>query len=154
MSTRRFTAITNQAKAATQRKRELGHIHQGSDALGWSKDDYRYHLHRLTGRSSSADLDDAGRAKVLAHMATLGYKPKASTFKPFTQAAKIQWLWRKIDEQGGLHDASPAALLAFVAHTTGMGVSDLSFLPVREASDTIEALKAMLDRAKRAQRRP
>lgn len=154
MSTRRFTATTNQSKAAAQRKRELGHIHQGRAVLGWSEDDYRYHLHRLTGRSSSADLDDAGRAKVLAHMATLGYKPKASTFKPFTQAAKIQWLWRKIDEHGGLHDASHAALLAFVSRTSGMKVDSLDWLPVREASDAIEALKAMLDRAKRAQRRP
>ena len=84
MSTRRFTATTNQSKAAAQRKRELGHIHQGRAALGWSEDDYRYHLHQLTGHSSSADMDAAGRAKVLAHMATLGYKPKSSAFKPFT----------------------------------------------------------------------
>lgn len=154
MTTRRFTATTNQAKAAAQRKRELGHIHQGRAALGWSEDDYRYHLHQLTGRSSSADLDDAGRAKVLAHMATLGYKPKASTFKPFTQAAKIQWLWKKIDEHGGLRDASQGTLLAFVARTTGVAVDNLDWLPVSEASDTIEALKAMLDRAKRAQRCP
>ena len=151
MTTRRFTATTNQAKAAAQRKRELGHIHQGRAALGWSEDDYRYHLHQLTGRSSSADLDAAGRAKVLTHMATLGYKPKASTFKPFTQAAKIRWLWKKIDEHGGLRDATQAALLAFVARTTGVAVDSLDWLPVHEASNTIEALKAMLDRAKRGE---
>ena len=154
MSTRRFTATTNQSKAAAQRKRELGHIHQGRAALGWSEDDYRYHLHQLTGHSSSADMDAAGRAKVLAHMATLGYKPKSSAFKPFTQAAKIQWLWRNIDEHGGLHDPCHTALMAFVARTTGMQVDSLDWLPVHEASNTIEALKAMLDRAKRAQRRP
>lgn len=128
MTTRRFTATTNQAKAAAQRKRELGHIHQGRAAL-----------------------DAAGRAKVLTHMAALGYKPKASTFKPFTQAAKIQWLWKKIDEHGGLRDASQGALLAFVARTTGVAVDNLDWLPVRKASDTIEALKAMLDRAKRGE---
>lgn len=146
-----FTRHTNAGAVAAQRKRELGHIHQGKAALGWSDDDYRYHLRRLTGKTSSAELDATGRAAVLAHMATLGYTPKASAFKPFDQAAKIKWLWRKIGEAGGLRDASPAALLAFIGRATGQGVSDVKFLPVPQASKVIEALKAMLDRAKRAQ---
>lgn len=148
---RRFTAHTNAANVDAQRKRELGHIHQGKAALGWSEDDYRFHLHNLTGKSSSAELDAIGRAKVLARMATLGFKPKAAKFQPFDQAAKIKWLWKKIGEAGGLRDASPAALLSFVGRTTGTGVDDLKFLPTLEASKVIEALKAMLDRAKRAQ---
>lgn len=146
-----LTAHTNQAAADAQRKRELGHIHQGKTALGWSDDDYRFHLRNLTGQTSAAKLHAAGRAKVLAHMASLGYRPKASTFKPFDQAAKIRWLWKKVGEAGGLHDAGPAALLAFVGRTTGTGVSDVEFLPTREASNVIEALKAMLDRAKKTQ---
>lgn len=150
-STRRFTAHTNQANTQAQRKRELGHIHQGKAALGWSDDDYRFHLVNLTSKTSAAELDTAGRAKVLAHMAACGFKPKASSFKPFDQAAKIAWLWKKLGEAGGLRDASPAALIAFVGRTTGTGVSDLKFLPTLDASKVIEALKAMLDRAKRAQ---
>lgn len=151
-ATRRpFTANANPAATQTLRKRELGHIHQGKAALGWSDDDYRYHLRTLTGQDSAAQLDAAGRAKVLAHMATLGYTPKASTFKPFDQAEKIKWLWRKVGEAGGLRDASPAALLAFIGRHTGKGVSNVKFLPVADASNVIEALKAMLDRAKRAQ---
>lgn len=150
-TTRRFTAHTNAGNADAQRRRELGHIHQGSDFLGWSKDDYRFHLRNLTGKSSSAELDAAGRRKVLDHMATLGYAPKVSTFKPFDQAAKIKWLWKKIGEHGGLRDSSPAALLTFIGHTTGSGYSDVKFVPTLEASKVIEALKAMLDRAKRAQ---
>lgn len=85
MSTRRFTVTTNQAKAAAQRKRELGHIHQGRAALGWSEDDYRYHLKNITGHSSAVGLDGPGRAKVLAHMATLGYKPKTATGSRYPQ---------------------------------------------------------------------
>jgi len=151
-TTRRpFTAHTNEGAVEAQRKRELGHIHQGKAALGWSDDDYRYHLRELTGKASAADLDLAGRRKVLMHMETLGYAPKAAKFQPFDQAAKIKWLWRKIGEAGGLRDASPAALLTFVGHSTGTGVSDVKFLPTTEASKVIEALKAMLDRAKRAQ---
>lgn len=148
---RRFTAHTNTGNVEAQRKRELGHIHQGKAALGWSDDDYRYHLRELTGKASAAELDLAGRRKVLMRMETLGYAPKAAKFQPFDQAAKIKWLWRKIGEAGGLRDASPDALLTFVGRSTGAGVSNVKFLPTTEASKVIEALKAMLDRAKRAQ---
>lgn len=148
---RRFTAHTNQANADAQRKREIGHIHQGKAALGWSDDDYRFHLSNLTGLTSSAKLDAAGRRKVLAHMAQCGFAPKATTFKPFDQATKIKWLWRKLGEAGGTKDSSSAALLAFVGRTTSTGVADVKFLTVAQASTVIEALKSWLDRAKRAQ---
>ncbi|MDH1333232.1 regulatory protein GemA [Comamonas thiooxydans] len=144
---RRFTAHSSPTQEAALRRRELGHIHQGRSALGWSEDDYRFHLQNLTGKSSSADLDAAGRGKVLAHMSTLGFKPKA-TFKPFGQPEKIKWLWKKLDQAGGLRDSGDAALLAFVARTTGTSFSDLKFLPTAMASKVIEALKSMLDRAK------
>lgn len=139
------------ANADNVRRRELGHIHQGKSALRWSDDDYRFHLCNLTGKRSAAELDATGRRSVLAHMASLGYSPKATKFRPFDQAGKIKWLWRKIGEAGGLRDPSPSALLAFVGRTTGMGVADVKFLPTREASQVIEALKAMLDRTKPAQ---
>ena len=147
---RHFTAHTNQAASDAQRKRDLGQIHAGKKALNWSDDDYRFHLVNITGKSSSADLDAAGRAKVLARMATAGYKPKAAGFQPFDQAAKIKWLWKKIGAAGGLREASDAALLAFVGRHTGKGVSDLKFLPTADATKVIEALKAMLTRAERA----
>ncbi len=148
---RNFTTHTNRSAVEAQRKRELGHIHQGKAALHWSDDDYRVHLLNLTGKASAAELDEAGRRTVLARMARLGYSPKGSNFKPFDQAAKIKWLWRKLHEAGGVRDASDAALMAFVGRTAGMGVADLKFLPVAHASTVIEALKAWLDRAKRAQ---
>ena len=146
---RRFTAHTNADNVQAQRKRELGHIHQGQKVLHWTEDDYRFHLRNETGVESAADLDAAGRRKMLAFMERLGYKPKAAKFQPFDQAAKIKWLWRQIGEHGGLRDDSPAALLVFVGRTTGTGVADVKFLPTLEASKVIEALKAMLDRAKR-----
>lgn len=149
---RRFAAHSNQPAAQAQRKRELGHIHQGRQALGWSEDDYRFHLANLTGKNSAADLDAAGRAKVLAHMSTLGFKPKATSFKPFGQPEKIKWLWKKLDQAGGLRDGSDVALLAFVARTTGTSFSDPKFIPTAQASKVIEALKSMLDRTKAAQR--
>lgn len=147
---RHLTAHTNKAAADAQRKCELGQIHAGKKALNWSDDDYRFHLFNITGKSSSADLDAAGRAKVLARMEAAGYKPKASGFKPFDQAARIKWLWKKVGAAGGVRDASEAALLSFVGRTTGQGVADVKFLPTHDASNVIEALKAMLTRAERA----
>ena len=150
-STRRhLTAHTNKVAADAQRKRELGQIHAGKKALNWSDDDYRFHLVNITGKSSSADLDAAGRAKVLARMEAAGYKPKATGFKPFDQAARIKWLWKKVGAAGGVRDTSETALLAFVGRTTGQGVADVKFLPTHDASNVIEALKAMLNRAERA----
>jgi len=145
----RFVAHTSPFAAKDQRRRELGHIHQGRTALGWTEDDYRFHLVEITGVASSADLDAAGRAKVLAHMATLGFKPKTAGFKPFGQAEKIEWLWKQLDKAGGLRDAGPEAMLRFVGRTAGVGVSHVKFLGTADASKVIEALKSMLDRAKR-----
>ena len=134
-----------------QRTRELGHIHQGRRALGWSEDDYRYHLRQQTGEATAASLNDLGRAKMLAHMAKLGYIPMGGTFRPFNQAEKILWLWKKVHQTGGLRDVSNASLMAFISRTTGAGYSDVKFLPTADATKVIEALKSMLDRAKRAQ---
>lgn len=142
----RFNVYTNQSKLQAQRTRELGHIHQGKKALGWSDDDYRYHLQQQTGIDSAASLDSLGRAKILAHMEKLGYKPKQPSFKPFTQTEKIKWLWKKLHAAGGLRDASDHALLAFIARTTGTGFSDVRFLATADGIKVIEALKSMLDR--------
>lgn len=148
---RAFTAHSSPAKVAAARKFDLGQIHKGKKALNWSDDDYRFHLRNVTGASSSATLDAEGRAKLLAHMASCGFKPAPSVPKVFDQAAKIAWLWRRLGESSGLRDASDASLLAFVARTTGTQYGALKFIPVSEASTVIEALKSMLDRAKLAQ---
>lgn len=140
--------ITNQSAIAASRRRELGQIHQGKAALGWSEEDYRAHLQRLTGKTSAADLDAAGRRSVLNHLAACGWAPKRA-FKPFGQPEKIKWLWRKLGEAGALKNRNNHALLAFVARTTGMEVADVKFLPVAQASTVIEALKSWLNREAR-----
>lgn len=145
---RTFTAHTSTVNAADQRKRDLGQIHKGKKDLQWSDEDYRFHLQNLTGKSSSADLSAAGRRKVLDHMAACGWHPASKPFKPFGQAEKIEWLWKKLGEAKGITDTSKAALLTFVGRTTSLGVADLKFLPVAQASTVIEALKSWLDRAK------
>lgn len=127
------------------RRNELAQIHIGVTALKWSDDDYRAILFAKTGKTSAAELDSTGRKRFLDHMRSCGWKGGQ---KPFTQAAKIAWLWRKLFEAGGTPDGSQAALLAFVGRVAGMGVSDLKFLPTADASNVIEALKARLNRSK------
>ena len=87
---------------------------------------------------------------MLSHMKKLGFNPKVSDFKPFDQAQKINWLWNKLEEAGGLRDGSPESLLAFIARTTGTSYSNIKFLSTADSSKIIEALKSMLGRAKRS----
>jgi len=145
--TRQLIVHINEAAVAAQRKKELGWIHQGKAALGWSDDDYRYHLTQRTGKNSAADLDAQGRRKVLEHMAACGFKLKPA-FKPFGQAEKIQWLWRKLGETGALQNTGEKALLSFASRMAGRKVDSLRFLDASTASTIIEALKAWLDRAR------
>lgn len=147
MSQRTVTAPGTRLTSNEQRKRELAQIHVGKAALGWTDEDYRFLLFKQTGKSSSADLDAAGRRKLLDYMAAYGWRPAG---KPFGQPEKIKWLWRKLAETHALKDTSDAALMAFVGRTAGTAVTDLKFLPVAQASTVIEALKSWLNRAQKS----
>lgn len=82
-------------------------------------------------------------------MAKLGLQPKSRNFKPFGPTEKIRSLWRKPDAAVACATGRLAALLAFVCQTIGTGVSDVKLLPTAQADTFVEALKSMLDRAKR-----
>lgn len=132
------------ADPAAARKRELAQIHIARADLHLADDEYRAILIAVTGKASSAELDAFGRSRLLAHFKQCGWAPK---HKPFTQAEKIEWFWSQLGKAGALKDPTPSGLLAFVASTRGVGVSHVRFLPVRDASAVIEALKAWLKRA-------
>ena len=88
-------AHTNQANIDAQRKRELGLIHQAKAALHWSDDDYRYHLQQQTGRASAADLDAAGRRKMIEHLASCGWASTTPATRPCwpLSPAPSAWAW-------------------------------------------------------------
>ncbi len=68
------------ARASTSAKRrrsELAKIHIAEKQLFRSKDEYRDMLESVAGVRSAADLDAAGRGKVLDHLAACG-----AVFKP------------------------------------------------------------------------
>jgi phage gp16-like protein len=130
--------------ARDHRNADLAAIHIAVLALGWSDEEYRGALLAQTGKTTSAALDAEERQAFLGYLRRSGWQPKT---RMFTQADKIAWLWRKLGQAGALRDPSPAALMTLVGRVAGMQVSHLKFLPVREASKVMEALKAMLARA-------
>lgn len=71
--------------ANDSRRRELAKIHLAAKALGMDatdKDpssDYRSMLWAVARVHSAADLDEAGRRRVLDHLKACGFKPRAGT---------------------------------------------------------------------------
>ena len=97
--------------ARDHRNADLARIHMGVAALRWSDGEYRDILCARTGKTSASELDATQRKAFIEHLQRCGWKPAK---KPFTQADKIAWLWRKLGDAGGLRDGSQAALRAFV----------------------------------------
>ena len=69
------------ASPAQRRGKELAQIHIAQQQLGLDDETYRAMLEGVAGVRSARDLDDAGRAKVLAHLRASGFKP-APPHKP------------------------------------------------------------------------
>lgn len=59
------------------RNADLAKIHLAKKTLGMTDEDYRTMLQAQTGHSSASKLNHAQRLKVLAHMQTMGFRPKA-----------------------------------------------------------------------------
>ena len=101
------------------RRAQLAKIHIGAKQLFKSKSDYRDMLGSVTGVRSAADLDAAGRRKVIEHLAAAGaqfaparrsghkrVQPKASP-ETEPQISKI----RALLAQDGLPDSYAEAIL-------------------------------------------
>jgi phage gp16-like protein len=85
------------------RKAQLGLIHAGKKALAYDDDVYRQILKTQCNVTSAADLDAAGRAKIIEYMRAQGFQPPAPKApKRRREAAPIPSrarLWAKIDAQ-------------------------------------------------------
>ena len=142
-----MTAATTdkpKAKTKTLRAADLAKIHMAKKALGLSDDDYRALLARVGKVGSAADLDIAGRVRVLREFERLGWKP-APTGQPKPrlcrepQARKIRALWLALYGAGVVRNADESALLTYVRRQGQ--VDRLEWLSVAAASKVIEALK-------------
>lgn len=126
------------------RKRELGLIHLAKAQLGLSREDYAHVLREVTGQTSAADLDAAGREKLLKHFKTKGFvlKPTGKAMQTRTlaqdaQSRKVRAMWLMLHTLGQVQDPSEAALLAFVKRMTKVDA-----LQWAKHHAVIEALKA------------
>lgn len=140
--------------AATHRKRDLASIHMLAGKLGLDtadkapSSDYRTMLQSVGSASSAADLDEAGRRRVLAHLrkaAGVAERPKDGW-----HAEHIRKLWRQLGDVGALQDPSEAGLNNFVRRMTGL--ASPRFLASDKANQVVEGLKAWLARAQAAKK--
>ena len=150
----RRSATANRSPAG--RKIELAKIHMAAAFLNLIQkgDDslYRDMLWSVARVRSAKDLDDAGRAKVLAHLRSNGWtdsKPQPQTpangAKP--QVQLIRKLWAALGSAGELEAPTEAALRAFVKnqsapyHPQKIGYDAPELLPPKVAQRVIEHLK-------------
>lgn len=90
---------------AADRNAELAKIHIAKAQLDLDEKTYRDILWKVGRVTSSADLDAAGRQKLMRHFATLGWRPRAPKRKPdpdrphnlntSKQLQRIDWLLRR-----------------------------------------------------------
>lgn len=130
------------------RNPHLAKIHIARKELALPEDQYRALLVRITGQDSASGLSDAKLQAVIAELGRLGWSPRA-TFKPSGKrhVRHVFALWTELGRLGAV-DATRPALRAFCQRQAG--VSDPEFLSSQDAYKVTEALKAMIDRAKRA----
>lgn len=132
------------AQPKPPRDRDLAQIHLAKKALGLTDEDYRALLARVGNVGSAADLDIAGRARVLREFERLGWRAQP-TGKPKPklcgepQARKIRALWLALAAAGVVRNPDESALLAYVRRQGQ--VDRLEWLSVAAASKVIEALK-------------
>ena len=90
------------------RKRELGLIHLAKATLGLSRGDYEHVLREVTGQTSAADLDAAGRDKLLRHFKAKGFvvKAKAGAARARSirapQIGKLYAMWYALSDAGAV----------------------------------------------------
>jgi hypothetical protein len=109
-------------------------------------DTYRDMLWSLARVRSAGDLDFAGRKRVLDHLKACGFNRTRPVAKD-PQSRKVRALWLALRDLGALHDASEAALAAYVSRQTG--AKALQWASSEQISKVIEALKSWERRASR-----
>lgn len=146
---------------SSARTRELALIHIGAQQLGLrqSGDDsaYRQMLWAVARVKSAADLDEAGRQRIIDHLRSCGWQDTArpagrprSRYQKGTQAALIRWLWTQLHRAGHIVDNRDRALRRYIAQHAGIvsGVDELApqHLDKRQARIVIEQMKNWLER--------
>lgn len=118
--------------------------------LGLDDDVYRAKLHMITGKSSTKDMTETERQKVITEFRRLGFQPierrqdgRLKLTGKF--AGKLQALWIAAYHLGITRERDDAALIAFVKRQTGIDhVRWLKF--AEDARSVVEAMKGWIAR--------
>ncbi len=129
--------------------RSIAAMHVAKKELGLDDATYRATLAQVTGKSSSAEMTEPERQKVLEHFRSKGFKGGSKgSRKPLegAYAGKLQALWIAGYNLGLVRDRDDRALLAFVKRQTGL--DHVRFLRhAQDATKAIEGLKGWLERS-------
>jgi phage gp16-like protein len=122
-------------------------IHVGKRELQLDDETYRQLLSITTrGKTSTTEMTLGELERVITAMQQRGFRIKGarSASRPLAddaQSRKIRALWLELHARGYVQNASEAALAAFAKRMTR--VEALQWLSAAQASNVIEALKAM-----------
>lgn len=131
------------------RSRDLAKIHLARAQLGMDDDTYRDILWTVGRVRSAAELDFAGRARLLEHFRKCGWKPRppADTVGPFARdpvSRKLRALWLALHQAGAVRDPGERALAAFCERYTK--VKSLAWASDADKAIAVEAMKQWLAR--------
>lgn len=145
--------MTQPAAARDNRRADLAQIHIGIKALGWDDAFYRQILWSVCRAKSSAELDMAGRLRLIAHLRACGWQPTGRgagarhgarpVAKPLSPVQRKMWsLWQQLADAGVVANRRMPALLAWVTRQTG--VDRLEWLNAQQEELVIASLKRWL----------
>jgi phage gp16-like protein len=127
----------------------LAKIHVAKKQLNMVDDDYRQLLFATTGKTSSADCNQAQLAAVIKALEGKGFRPMPAGGKaPSAQhkvARKARALWISLYQLGAVHNPAEEALEAFAKRQ--FGCDKLQWIKQSDGYLLIEALKSMARRA-------
>lgn len=102
--------------AADIRKRELAQIHVAKAQLGLDEETYRAMLWTVARVASSADLDWAGRKKVLDHLKAKGFKIKSRPAPAANKAGLVSAVRASLIACGNKPDAYADGMARHMFH--------------------------------------
>jgi hypothetical protein len=141
--------VARPAAVRDNRRADLAQIHIGMKALRWDDAFYREILWSVCRAKSSAELDMAGRLRLLEHMRACGWSPRQQSpaaravAAPLSPVQRKMWsLWQQLADAGCVKNRRMPALLAFVKRQTQ--VDRLEWLNAQQEDLVVESLKRWL----------
>ena len=147
---------------AQMRQADLQKIHIAKKQLGWSDDEYRAVIMRISkdASDSAGELNHKQRAELLAYMKFCGFKvrharkdnagkrrtPSRPVADRSEQVKMMRALWLRLHESGAVENADEQGLVTFAEKYTQKKA--LEWLSIEDCQKCIEILKKWLARVR------